>query len=59
MPDFERLTDKLKYEAATTPEERAYEKGYVDGKNYARMEIAIFFGTVIFLAVLLFMFVPL
>jgi hypothetical protein len=39
MPDFERLTDKLRADLATSPEERAYAKGYTAGKSRARFEV--------------------
>ena len=39
MPDFERLWDGLAAHLAKTPEEQAYEKGFLDGKNHARKEV--------------------
>lgn len=41
MPDFERLTDKLMLDLARTPEDKAYARGYSEGKRKARMEIAL------------------
>lgn len=40
MPDMERLTDRLMLDMAQTPDQKAYARGYIDGKNYARKEIA-------------------
>lgn len=39
MPSFEKLFDELRDDLATTPEEKAYNKGYKDGRSYARKEI--------------------
>jgi hypothetical protein len=39
MPDFERLWDGLSVYLAKTPEEQAYEKGFISGKNKARRQI--------------------
>lgn len=39
MPDFERVFDSLHEHIADTPEEKSYVKGYVAGKNKARMEV--------------------
>lgn len=41
MPDFERITDDLHLHLAGTPEEKAYAKGFIAGKNYARKEVLI------------------
>ena len=43
MPDFERLIDRYRIHNTTehgTPEEVAFERGYIRGKNRARYEIA-------------------
>ena len=44
MPDFERLTDKLRADMAKSPEERAYAKGYTAGKAIARLQVVVIFG---------------
>jgi hypothetical protein len=44
MPDFERLTDSLRSELATSPEERAYANGYKTGKAIARLQVAVIAG---------------
>jgi len=41
MPDFERVVDQLRLDLAKTPEEKARAVGYIEGKRYARKEIAI------------------
>lgn len=41
MPDFERLTDKLRLDLAKTPQQLAYAEGYITGKTRARKEVAI------------------
>ncbi len=44
MPDFERLTDSLRAELATSTEERAYAKGYTAGKAIARLQVVVIAG---------------
>jgi len=41
MPDFERVFDELTVDLAITPEEKAHAIGFVEGKYYARKEMAI------------------
>lgn len=41
MPDFERLTDKMRCDLAATPEEMHWAMGFSAGKTYARKEIAV------------------
>lgn len=48
MPDFERLTDSLREEVATTPEEREWAKGYTVGKSRARLEVAVIVAALYF-----------
>jgi hypothetical protein len=53
MPYFERLTDRLRGELATSPEERAYAKGYTAGKSRARFEVlavvvVLYFGIALY-----------
>lgn len=38
MPDLERITDEFFFDIAITPEEKAWMKGYIYGKSYARKE---------------------
>ena len=40
MPDFERTTDSLRVYVARTPEEKAYARGFIAGKYYARKQAA-------------------
>ena len=40
MPDFERIVDHAIIDFAKTPEDKAWAKGFVEGKNYARREVA-------------------
>ena len=47
MPDFERITDDLSVELAETPEEKAYARGVIDGKNNARWEAVILIAAAI------------
>ena len=39
MPDLERVINELFIDTAPTPEDKAWIKGYVYGKSYARKEI--------------------
>jgi hypothetical protein len=48
MPDFERLTDRLRVDLATTPEEREWAKGYAAGKTRARIEVAVILAALYF-----------
>lgn len=52
MPDFERLTDSLRAELATSPEERAYANGYTAGKSRARVEVLLVVVALYFLIAL-------
>lgn len=49
MPDMERLTDSLRVHLANTPEEKAYARGFIAGKYFARKQAAwcVAFGAVI------------
>lgn len=44
MTDFERVVDKLRIDLAKTPTERSYAEGFISGKRHARTEIAVVFG---------------
>jgi hypothetical protein len=43
VPDFERFTDDLREHLAKSesPERAAYERGFTEGKNHARLELLI------------------
>ena len=41
MPDLERVTDELRENMATTPEDKSFERGFTAGKSAARKHIAI------------------
>lgn len=41
MPDFERILDQLKIDAAKTPEGKAYLAGVRDGKTMARLQVLV------------------
>jgi hypothetical protein len=43
MPDLERWTDDLREHLVKDPVKLAYERGFTDGKQYARIEFAITF----------------
>lgn len=43
MPDFENIIDDLRVHIAQTPEEKAFEKGRIEGKAFARIEIMYVF----------------
>lgn len=49
MPDMERLTDDLWVHLARTQEDKAYARGFIAGKSFARKQVAwcVAFGTVI------------
>lgn len=53
MPDFERLTDHLSLDMATTPQQRAERAAYIRGKSRARIEIAIAAAVIATAAVLI------
>jgi hypothetical protein len=44
MSDFERITDSLMIHISKDP---SYAKGFIDGKTYARREIAYIFGAIV------------
>ncbi len=39
MPDMERVVDDLRLHVAKTPEDKAFVKGFIEGKDRARKEI--------------------
>ncbi len=49
MPDYERIIDEFSVAAADTPEKKAYAKGFIAGKRYARVELI---RMIVFLAAL-------
>lgn len=53
MPDFERVLDQMRVELAQSPEERARAEGFIEGKRYARKEIALMVGVLVGIVVLL------
>jgi hypothetical protein len=53
MPDLERFFDEMRVDLAGTPEEKSYWRGYVEGKKVARVEVAITFGVILGLVVLI------
>lgn len=53
MPDFERLTDKLAVDVASSIDKKAWAKGYIAGKSRARFEVlavvaVIYFGIALY-----------
>lgn len=39
MPDFERLTDKMSVDFASTESEKQFALGFISGKKRARVEV--------------------
>lgn len=56
MPDFERVFDDLALNLADSDEDKAYVKGFIEGKKHARKELLILmlFGMSLSLCILLF-----
>ena len=53
MPDFERLTDKLSIDLATSSEQVARSEGFVAGKTTARKQVAVLAAVIAVLTILL------